>query len=1090
MISWGGDDGTLFAWGIKYLEGASGIVAGSVTDSETGLAIDSATVTIGTITTMSGSDGSYLLETLVSDEAVISFEKNGYLNATFTIAISDVDTLSLSAALVPENLLAETVYETGFESGDDMGWTYTGGTNPFEVSGGFTFDTLTVAPATGDSMIVCSPAGYADNEFSWWMNLTDSNMDLSTYAAAEVTLKMNYWTEAGYDNIILLANRPDIDGGTYYYVDINGDGVGNSSDVLSGSSDGWVEVTADLTPYSGQPYGVEIAILFMADGLTVDGFGVAVDDISVTGFIDPRPSVNDLMAESFVDDQIALTWSDPTGGGRTVAFNTIAMDRVAIESVDARNPRKSYQYEMGKMDIELNQVSSSDRDLVSYNIFRAGTDVSFSLIGNTNGLSFTDVGVENYTYYIYYVTAVYDEGESMASNWAAAGAGSVVDLTMADLAVDFEDSTSGNWVVDTTLGENGWEIGDSASAASSYSQIPDNGGKFAYVNDDAVGSGVSSKSTFDSHFFSIDDAEAATLSFDYFNESSSQDLNVWYAVGWDTYGLLGQLPPMGDVWSRVSVDISFLQGVEHVRIYFAYDDGGSWAYSAAIDNIVVETIPGPTNLTATPSPEDVTLSWDALSRTASRINEYPNGVSQAEKELAHDLLSGISEHNELGIVDGNRPGRSFSRAQGDSIGNPFVIDALPFYVEGSTNGFTHNYNEECPYSSSGALDVVYELTLANDIPGLVINLCESYYDTKVYVYANGDTNDVVGCNDDYCTASHGQEWTSYLETEPLAAGTYHIIVDGYSASDSGTYVMSVMEMEPLPDVMYSVFKEGILVASDLETNEYVDNMATLNEACYVVTASLKTLGTDGNEESFVQTGASNTACAGIVNQPPGEFSLLTPSDGDTIMITPENVGANQLFAWNASVDPNGTPVEYEICWSITSPFYQECDLNGTSTANFFPMQDIVDLIDSLYQAGGSSLVYTMSWTVYASDGVDETEAMNGPRSVTFDAGYALGVGDETGIPDVFALHQNFPNPFNPVTNIRFDVPKDGLVQIAIYNVLGQKVHTLVNQSMKAGYHSAIWNGTNDQGKPLASGMYIYQIQAKGFTAVKKLVLMK
>ncbi len=60
----------------------------------------------------------------------------------------------------------------------------------------------------------------------------------------------------------------------------------------------------------------------------------------------------------------------------------------------------------------------------------------------------------------------------------------------------------------------------------------------------------------------------------------------------------------------------------------------------------------------------------------------------------------------------------------------------------------------------------------------------------------------------------------------------------------------------------------------------------------------------------------------------------------------------------------------------------------------------------------------------------------------------------------------------------------------IYNILGQSVRTLVNQDLNAGFHSIQWNGTNDQGKPLASGMYIYSIQASGFHAVKKLVFMK
>jgi hypothetical protein len=422
-----------------------------------------------------------------------------------------------------------------------------------------------------------------------------------------------------------------------------------------------------------------------------------------------------------------------------------------------------------------------------------------------------------------------------------------------------------------------------------------------------------------------------------------------------------------------------------------------------------------------------------------------------------------------------------------------VIDALPFYTTGSTVGFTHNYDEVCPYTGSTSADVVYELTLGTLENELIIDLCESYYDTKVYIYSESDTTNPIACSDDYCTASHGQGWTSYLAISPdlLPAGTYYIVIDGYGGEE-GDYVLDVHEADPppqAPDVMYNIYRDGVLLAAELDTTSYVDETASLNEACYEVTALVRTLGVDGDTLYYVETGYSNEACGSVVNQPPGDFTLLTPNDGDTVMISLDNIGGNQLFAWNASVDPDGTPVEYEICYNIVAPFDQFCDEGITSTAEFVPLQDIVDYIDSLQQAGHG---YTLdiTWQVYASDGMDEAEAGNGPRTITFDAGYALGVGDELGVPDVFALHQNYPNPFNPVTTIRFDIPQESHVRMDVYNVLGQRVRTLMNGTMQPGFHAVSWDGTNDMGKPLASGMYIYRIQSSKFTSVKKLVLMK
>ena len=67
------------------------------------------------------------------------------------------------------------------------------------------------------------------------------------------------------------------------------------------------------------------------------------------------------------------------------------------------------------------------------------------------------------------------------------------------------------------------------------------------------------------------------------------------------------------------------------------------------------------------------------------------------------------------------------------------------------------------------------------------------------------------------------------------------------------------------------------------------------------------------------------------------------------------------------------------------------------------------------------------------------------------------------IPVSFALQQNFPNPFNPSTEIRFDLPENDNVTLAVYNMMGQKIKTLTSGNMSAGYHSIIWNGTNDSG---------------------------
>jgi len=95
------------------------------------------------------------------------------------------------------------------------------------------------------------------------------------------------------------------------------------------------------------------------------------------------------------------------------------------------------------------------------------------------------------------------------------------------------------------------------------------------------------------------------------------------------------------------------------------------------------------------------------------------------------------------------------------------------------------------------------------------------------------------------------------------------------------------------------------------------------------------------------------------------------------------------------------------------------------------------------------------------------------------------------IPNTYQLFQNFPNPFNPVTTIRYALPKYDKVSLKIYNLLGQEVASLINNVEKnAGYHTIIWDGNNLQGKSVASGMYIYTLKTDNFSDVKKMIFMK
>jgi hypothetical protein len=126
--------------------------------------------------------------------------------------------------------------------------------------------------------------------------------------------------------------------------------------------------------------------------------------------------------------------------------------------------------------------------------------------------------------------------------------------------------------------------------------------------------------------------------------------------------------------------------------------------------------------------------------------------------------------------------------------------------------------------------------------------------------------------------------------------------------------------------------------------------------------------------------------------------------------------------------------------------------------------------------------------VYSDDGKDMIDVAPEIGAITVEV--AALIAPEDLLPESFGLRQNYPNPFNPDTRIAFDLPKSVNVRIDIFNVLGQKVSTLINEYKEAGTHQVTWNGTSESGGSVASGMYFYRIEADEFSDTKKMMMLK
>ena len=94
------------------------------------------------------------------------------------------------------------------------------------------------------------------------------------------------------------------------------------------------------------------------------------------------------------------------------------------------------------------------------------------------------------------------------------------------------------------------------------------------------------------------------------------------------------------------------------------------------------------------------------------------------------------------------------------------------------------------------------------------------------------------------------------------------------------------------------------------------------------------------------------------------------------------------------------------------------------------------------------------------------------------------------LPEITALRGNFPNPFNPTTTIMFDLEKESDIRIEIFNIRGQRVRLLAKGVWAQGSHSIEWNGTNDDGRAVGSGVYFYQMRAGEFVETRRMLLLK
>jgi hypothetical protein len=205
---------------------------------------------------------------------------------------------------------------------------------------------------------------------------------------------------------------------------------------------------------------------------------------------------------------------------------------------------------------------------------------------------------------------------------------------------------------------------------------------------------------------------------------------------------------------------------------------------------------------------------------------------------------------------------------------------------------------------------------------------------------------------------------------------------------------------------------------------------------------------------------------------------------------------HQNIDWSIKPVHVRDPEEPNIKWDPASAVYADADGNGIVDA-----QDICAVADN-WESKISTLPQDFqNWaelnrghhqqnisiyeTIYhALLNCSESEGKTQIRN------FLEEILEEKNTPGRFEVHQNYPNPFNATTIIRYSLPRDSRVEICLYNILGQKVRILVNEYQTSGYRRIDWDGKDDRGVEVGSGIYFYQVKAGDFSCTRKLLLLK
>ncbi len=411
-------------------------------------------------------------------------------------------------------------------------------------------------------------------------------------------------------------------------------------------------------------------------------------------------------------------------------------------------------------------------------------------------------------------------------------------------------------------------------------------------------------------------------------------------------------------------------------------------------------------------------------------------------------------------------------------------------------------------SSNGSSITEISSLKHNNNQGLYNSLVQIDSDTYLLAYT-GPGND--GFISSFTISSDG---TAITEIVQLEHQNSHAEYNSLVQVDSDTYALAYSG--PDDDGFITTFTVPTNGSSIVEvaTIEHNTSDASYNSLIQVDSDTYVLAYSGTNEDGFIATftissnGATITKVDEIEHDTDkGRHNSIIQIDSDTYALAYEGLNSDG-FIKTFSVQSDGTlPVEltsFELLETrndgITLQWVTESEINnlGFNLDRKTPITDwsqIASYVTHPALQGQGSVSHQTIYT-FTDNTVQEHESYDYRLSdvdydgnVEYHSLQLMGVSS-SNVPEQFVLYPNYPNPFNPVTTIRYDLSKESYVELTIYDMLGNVVNNLVNANQSSGYKSIQWDAINNQGEPVSAGVYLYKIQAGDFVDTKKMILLK